>query len=149
MCSFEMVTMKLRSLKNSKGVAFIELAIVLPLLLIILFEIAELTLCLYDKAMITNASREGARAGVVYSIPPVYNNNGYITSVVNTYLGNNLITFGGSSGATVNSTPVGGSPGGQLTVTVKYAYNFLVLPRLVTSVVGPINLTAVTTMRIE
>jgi Flp pilus assembly protein TadG len=35
----------------------------------LLFGIIEFGIILYDKAMITNASREGARAGIVYSEP--------------------------------------------------------------------------------
>ena len=43
-----------------------EFAIVMPLLFVILFGIIEFGILLYDKAMITNASREGARAGIVF-----------------------------------------------------------------------------------
>ena len=53
---------------NNKGVAAVEFAIVLPLLLLIVFGIIEFGFLLYDQAVITNASREGARKGVVYAI---------------------------------------------------------------------------------
>ena len=44
----------------------VELAIILPILLIVLFGLIEFGFILYDKAVITNASREGARQGIVY-----------------------------------------------------------------------------------
>jgi hypothetical protein len=47
------------------GAAMIEFAIVLPVFLILLIGTVEFTLLLYNKAMITNASREGARLGIV------------------------------------------------------------------------------------
>ena len=52
-----------------KGAAAVEFAIVLPLLLMLLFGIIEFSVILYDKAMITNASREGTRAGIVSRWP--------------------------------------------------------------------------------
>jgi hypothetical protein len=55
-------------MKNNRGVAIVEFAIVLPLLAILLFGIIEFGFIIYNKAMITNASREGARIGIVYRI---------------------------------------------------------------------------------
>ena len=48
-----------------------EFAIIAPLLFIILFGIIEFGILIYNKAMITNASREGARAGIVFSDPRI------------------------------------------------------------------------------
>ena len=56
--------------KNQKGAAIVEFAIVLPLILMFLFGILEFGLLMYNKAMITNASREGARLGIVYDFDP-------------------------------------------------------------------------------
>ena len=57
--------MKLRNI-NNKGNAAIEFAIILPLFLFICLGIIEFSVLLYDKAMITNASREGARKGILF-----------------------------------------------------------------------------------
>lgn len=46
-----------------------EFALVLPVLLLILFGIIEFGLVMFDQAVITNASREGARAGIVLKTP--------------------------------------------------------------------------------
>ena len=51
--------------KRQSGQALVELALVLPLLLILAFGIVEFGLLMYNKAVITNASREGARVGIV------------------------------------------------------------------------------------
>jgi hypothetical protein len=43
----------------------VEFAIIVPLLITILFSVIEFGFMMYDQVVITNASREGARAGVV------------------------------------------------------------------------------------
>ena len=54
--------MKTRSkITNQDGVAAVEFAIILPFLVILIFGMIEFSLVLYNKAMITNASRVGAR----------------------------------------------------------------------------------------
>ncbi len=47
------------------GAAAIEFAIVLPVLALLVCGIIEFGLIFYNKQLITNASREGARAGIV------------------------------------------------------------------------------------
>ncbi len=137
----------MRSLKRENGASAVEFAITLPLLVVLMFGIIEFSLALYDKAMITNASREGARAGIVYRDPAVTDPE--IISVVNNYLGNHLITFGGAPNATVTVTRNGSSPGGQLKVTVAYTYTFLVFPNFVSTLAGGMNMGAETVMRME
>jgi len=141
-------------LKNKRGIASIEFALILPILLVLLFGIIELSLILYNKAMLTNASREGARAGIVYRADPstgIYSpiTDSEIEAVVNHYLANHLVTFGGPKTATTTITRVGTSPGGELTVSVTFAYRFLVLPNFISTLINPINLNALTVMRFE
>lgn len=132
-----------------------EFAIILPLLVLLTFGIIELSFLLYDQAMITNASREGARAGIVYRTPAV--NDAEITGIVNNYLGTHLVTLGGKrspssdpmTGATVIVSRSGVSPGGELRVKVGYTYSFLVLPQFASSIGQGINLAAETVMRME
>ena len=47
---------------GQKGVAAVEFCIVLPLLVTLVFGIIDFGLLFYNKQVITNASREGARA---------------------------------------------------------------------------------------
>ena len=69
--------------KNQRGAAVVEFALILPILLLLLVGTIDASLALYDKAVITNASREGARAGIVARSPPVTPEE--IVAVVNRY----------------------------------------------------------------
>ena len=53
--------------KNQKGQAAVELALVLPILLLILCGIIEVGWLFNNQLMISNLSREGARTGIIYS----------------------------------------------------------------------------------
>ena len=53
--------------KNNKGASAVEFALVLPILIVLLFGIVEFGLLMYNKAVITNASREGARDGHLFA----------------------------------------------------------------------------------
>ncbi len=135
--------------KGETGVAAIEMAIVLPLLVLLLIGIIEFSVLLYDKAMITNASREGARAGVVYGADGERLPYEGIKAVVETYAEANLITFGNPDTLVTETDPGDGSVGSTLTVTVRYQYNFLVLPAFLTGLSDLFDLEAVTAMRYE
>jgi Flp pilus assembly protein TadG len=134
--------------KGQRGASAIEFAIILPVLVTLLFGIIEMSILFYDKAVITNASREGARAGIVLAPTPLDDSG--IAGVVDTYCASNLITFGSTTSATTTVSRGGsGTHGDPLTVTVNYPYDFLVLPNFVTALAGPVNLQAVTVMRME
>ena len=140
--------------RSSSGQAIIELAFVLPWILILLLGIIEFGILFYNKAMITNASREGARAGIVYrdsngdgnyDAHPVSD----IGNAVNNYLQENLINFGGMP-AWNTQVPLNEevSPGGRVTVAVTYQHTFLVFARFL-GLSPTINIGAETTMRVE
>ena len=137
---------RLGKINNQNGAALVEFAIVLPVLLMLIFGMIEFSILLYDKAMITNASREGARAGIVYSPTPVTKEK--IELTVNNYLQTHLISLGGASAPTIIAGQCTGT-GAPLTVTVTYPYNFLVLPNFVQSLSGTLTLSAQTVMRCE
>lgn len=144
-------------LKSQNGAAAVEFALVLPLLVLLLFGIIEFSLLFYNKAMLTNASREGARTGIVYDYPARILDS-RIKTVVKDYARAHLITFSSSKLEDVNIviTPEEAvrDSGDNLTVTVNYQYDFLVLPGII---VGLFNggmgnnlpLQAVTLMRME
>lgn len=54
---------------RQRGSATVEFALLLPLLLGLLLGVVEIGLALYDKAVLTQACREGARAGIVLRSP--------------------------------------------------------------------------------
>jgi Flp pilus assembly protein TadG len=129
----------------------VEFAIILPILISILFGIIEFGILLYDKAVITNASREGARAGILFPHPTRMSSE-EIAEVVEEYCSTYLITFGADDGPETTTDPPDATTiasGDYLTVNVSYQYSFLVLPNFVTDLMGGVNLVANTTMRAE
>lgn len=138
--------------KNQKGLALVEFALVVPLLFVILFGIIEFGILIYDKAMITNASREGARAGIVFSAPNRISDD-VIRQVVRDYCEAHLISFGAGATVTIPITRTGNNAGDSLTVTVDYPFRFLVFSNVLALIGGGVgnlvNLSAETVMRLE
>jgi len=116
---------------------------------VLIFGIVEFGLILYDQQVITNASREGARAGIVARDPRL--DSAAIKAVVNNYTQNRLISFASIPEApTTSINNAGGTSFGKdLSVTVSYDYEFLVLPKFVESLTGDIHLTARSVMKYE
>lgn len=138
--------------KQSRGATLLEFTVVLALLLIVTFGIVEFSLLMFDKAVLTNACREGARAGIVSQSPRM--TDAEIRDVVMEYCRNYLVTFGGDTleagDISVSPSDRTGLPyGTDLTVTVSYQYEFLVLSNLVDSLVGPVELQATAVMKLE
>jgi Flp pilus assembly protein TadG len=140
-------------IRSQCGAAMVEFALVSWLVLIpLLFIIIEGSLILYNQAMITNASREGARAGIVYDMPRP--TEAAITTVVNNYLQHHLMTWPEGSATPVtdavpDACPDEAASGVSITVTVTYRYDFLVLPSFLTDLIGLDDLSATTVMRCE
>ena len=114
-------------IKNQKGAAIVEFAIVAPLLVLLVIGICEFGILWYNSQIIVNASREGARAGITRQADA---SSGGITAIVNNYCTNRLITFGGSS-VPITSFPNGDDNmtkpfGVDFSVQVTYNYVFLV-----------------------
>ena len=130
------------------GQSLVEFVLILPVLLILLFGIIEFGLLLYNKQVITNASREGARYGIVAR--PTRRSKAEITAVVDAYCANHLVTSGSDVPTTsVEPDPTGGTFGQDLTVTVTFHYDFFALPAFITSLLGGTDLVAQTTMKYE
>lgn len=129
--------------RRQAGAAAIEFALVLPLLLLLVFSIIEFSVALYDKAVITNAAREAARAGVVVRTTRLTEDQ--VETIAMNYMNDRLISFGsGAPSVTANNS--NGVSGANLTVTVNYTYEGLGLGPLLSAITGPINLSATTIM---
>ena len=137
-----MKAQELRS-KKQEGASLVEFSVLAPLFVVLLFGLVEFGLSIYNKGVLTNASREGARFGVVYTTPRK------TTTEIKTKVRDYLTKSGFTDTATINVTGAGGSSGSSLTVTVTYPYNFQVLPHFVSSLTGTLNLTANTVMLME
>lgn len=147
-----------KKLRREAGGAAAEFAIILPLLMLILFGIVEFGLLLYNKQVLTNASREGARAGIVVGVPKLTDQQ--IRDIIADYCNGLLVNFNGAS-STISSTDdsnieidrsAGNNFGNDLIVKVSYTYNFLVLSvvnKFGFSLFDPIELKAITVMKHE
>jgi Flp pilus assembly protein TadG len=133
---------------REKGTSAVEFVLVLPLLLLMLFAIIEFSVAMYDKAVITNASREGARRGIVMRTPPPRISAAEISTTVANYSAAHLISFGAAA-VTTSVSSICVDSGDQLTVTVSYPYNFFVVPNFLHSLTGTLILNGVTVMRCE
>jgi len=141
----------------------VEFAFILPLLLILVSGIVDLGLAIYDKALITNAAREGARYGMVFGDPLIAGGGrpteADVVAKVKYYLG---ITAGNPKGYLVNfgpsafavTAPVvdvnggGIGSGDKITVTITYTYHHYVM--LITALKGATSdFTSVSVMRLE
>ena len=143
---------RVRNLREDRGSELIELAIVLPILLLVFAGIVDFALLMQRFLTLSNAAREGARIAVLpgYSQTDVQNR---VTQYVREGTGDNTIT------PSTVLTPVSIDPPGttppfpaaQVTVTMTHSYLFL---GPVSGLFGggsftSITLTARSTMRIE
>ncbi|RXZ36344.1 pilus assembly protein [Oxalobacteraceae bacterium CAVE-383] len=129
------------------GVAALEFVLILPFLLMVLFGIIDVSMILTDKAIITNASREAARAGVMLRATPW--TSAQVQAVALNYTKNNLVTGGTPTTAGAIASYVNQTSGSPLTVTVTYTYKGLVLGSIFSAIAGPVTIKAVTVMNYE
>jgi hypothetical protein len=109
---------RFKKINNQNGAAMVEFAIVLPLLLILVFGIIEFGVMFYDKAVITNASREGVRAGITGLGDPE------IKQIVLNYCNVNLINLDGNDAFDPDKIFIS-SDGTDLIVRLEYSYDLL------------------------
>ncbi|SFH39004.1 TadE/TadG family type IV pilus assembly protein [Modicisalibacter xianhensis] len=158
----------MKSLHRQKGAELVEFAISSSLLFILLFGIIEFSVALFDKSTLTNASREGARHGILFrpgeralaggsaQCPEtVSSENDAIRDAVCRYAEDYLISLGGAAVMSIDiarsdrNTNTYFDAGDELTVTVNYPYQFLLLPEFVGTLGGILNLSSTIVMRAE
>src|SRR5690348_15397004 len=130
---------------NECGAVAAEFAILLPALLLIVFGTMEFGLMMYGREVVTNATREGARYGIVAG-PPTITGAQMITQATN------YLTGTGVSAASVTFTAPAccGATGTAVTLNATYRYPWIVpyIP-MVLGLPSPFPLTITTTMRHE
>lgn len=104
-----------------KGVAAIEFAILLPVLLAVLLGIVNYGLLMYNQAVITNAAREGARYAAIHNSASM-NDPDAAVNVARNYAEGNLISFGAPVITVTQTHAQGFVKGAQQEVTVTYTY---------------------------
>ena len=115
-------------IKDQKGGALIEFAIVLPVLVLLVIGIIEFGLLVYNKHIIANASREGVRAAIVVGVDSL--DDAAIRTIVKNYCNSRLLDF---SGNTITDADIDLDPdrstigfGDDFAVTLEYDYAFLI-----------------------
>ena len=142
-------------LKNQDGASAVEFAIVLPLFVVLIFGIIEFGVIMYNKAIITNASREGARFAILFD--SVVHTDLDIENKVKEHLkfdpidnSSILINLGGASAPpTISVLPPDRKTGDSISVTVTYPYDFMLLPDFLPGLPQTLTLNGITTMRME
>jgi len=127
--------------KSEKGQSMVELALILPIIILILFGILEFGRIFYSYIVITNAAREGARVGAVGSPDSVIIERIREAAPLPHAESNLSIT---KLEPHVDSR----TPGIPLTVEVSYDV-YLVTPILEDILPNPITLKSRATMRLE
>jgi Flp pilus assembly protein TadG len=127
-------------LTRQRGAEILEFIITLPVILTVLFMIVELGVGFMDQAVLVNASRAAAREVV----------RGKTDAQAREAAGRvfpSLVTWNSDASApTVTIVRSGSSPGDDVTVTITYSYQFLLLPAF-TSSAADLTLRARTVMR--
>jgi Flp pilus assembly protein TadG len=104
---------------GQKGVAAVEFAIVLPFLVLLVFGTIDFGVMFYNKQVLTNASREGARAGITGIT------NAEVQQIVWDYCNEKLINLNGSNDLPIENILVTPNGTNDLSVVVNFDYNFL------------------------
>ena len=128
------------------GTSIVEMTIVLPLLLLLVFAIGDFGIAYTRWVSLTNAAREGARVGVVFRSPC---DQGTVENQIRATV-SDFADSSGLDGTTIATDVVGAclGTGTQLTVTSTAPYNYLAVSALA-GLAPTINLSARTVMRNE
>ena len=126
-------------LKNDRGQAMAEMAIVLPILLLLLMGMVDLGRIFHSYMVITNASREGARKAVLGCTDVIIRERVANTT---TQLDNTVLETSISPDTSLRKS------GDLVTVQVNYKVT-LMAPLINTMLPNPIAIQTATTMRME
>ena len=135
-------TKRFRALGKRNGSAMIEMAVILPLLVVLIVGVVEFGRILMVKQVITNAAREGARAGAIK-----LDDAGALSTALS--VSQNYLTSSGLNGTpTVNSSflTTGGSSAIQVTISYNYDSS---LTTWIPGIPGVLTLQAAAIMRRE
>jgi Flp pilus assembly protein TadG len=145
--------MRTRLIKNERGVALIEAAATIPLILMVAVGIFEFGRAYQTWQVVTNAAREGARVAVISGTT-----DDQVREAVRAYMTVGRLEFAATAPIdVVRNAPFGGptSTWTASSITVNYPFEFIMLNPIVRLVVpasttgAPITMSAVATMRNE
>jgi len=129
--------------EDSSGSVVVEFTLFLPVFLILIFGLVNLGSAWYAKQVLINASREGARLGVLYS------DGGTTNAAVAAEVAQFLNDSGYPNDFLVEVTGADGFSGTPVTVRITSEHDLAVLGELVPGLPDTVTLSAVTVMRHE
>lgn len=152
---------------RTHGQAAVEMALLLPVLLILLFGIILSGFTFYAFIQVSNAAREGARAGSVYIMTKtasgldldqtvkrgIYDSSVSPAKSALGFLSTTLPSFNVNSDVAVSQVDVDGdgtvSPGDQVNVSVTYRYTLPILSVLLPMFPQPIVIVRSVMMEVQ
>jgi len=134
--------------RSERGMAMVEMVIILPLLLMLMFAIVEFAVAFGQWQVLSNAAREGARRAILYRDPASCD-----PAVVATEVRQAIKTYALGMGMTVTDPMISVSGtcsrGDPATVTVSFPFAFQVLPNMANDVSSGFSIVGSSVMRNE
>ena len=140
-------------LRDTRGAALLEMALTLPLMLLVAIGIVEFGRAYQTWQVLTNAAREGARIAVLPGI-----DDATVTSRVQSYMSDGQLPNSLTATITItrnNAIAIGAGTASASRVTVGYPFTFIVLQPIAqlvdphATVGAPLTMTATALMRNE
>ena len=133
--------------RDTRGAALLEMAMTLPMMLLVSIGIVEFGRAYQTWQVMTNAAREGARIAVLPGI-----DDATVTTRVKTYMSDGQLS--NSASATVlinrdNTIAIGAGTASASRVTVNYPFTFMVLQPVAKLVVSNSTLGTPLTMSVS
>jgi Flp pilus assembly protein TadG len=132
---------QLRVLRNNRGQAMVEMALLLPMLMMLVFGILEFGRAWNAHQALTDAAREGTRRMVVMSGAGV--TDATVKQTVKEALGR--VKLDTTATTVITLTGLNGGVGTEASVAISYPYTFPVLGKLLKWTTGRSNVTIRTT----
>jgi Flp pilus assembly protein TadG len=130
-----------------RGLLMVELALILPLIFLLLWGMAELSVAIYNKTIVTYASRDAVRTGVLARTPRM--SEAEIEDMARKYLQESLLFYStlGTTVDIVRPDVIGAED--RLRVTIRHEYPGLGLGRFMPGFSGPMVVSSSAVMRYE
>lgn len=106
--------------RRQHGAVAIEMVLIFPIFMFVLFAIIEYGVALYNKSVMTNISREAARDAVVLRV--VKKTSQAIQNEAQTKCSSLVISFGSSACSATVIQPALPTAGNAITVNLSYNY---------------------------
>lgn len=111
---------------RERGLAAVELALVLPILIMVVFAVINFAAVMYDYIVMTNSAREGARWASInthtaFSCSSTAVGTNDPCEVANRYAADRLLNFGVATSPLTTASGAG-TAGSLVTVTMTYSF---------------------------